>query len=79
MDQFKDFQTIKDIKFDIQKLQSALKDVLSRKSYDDACGTKYIAGISLNQIPHDSDSIKAENIKGIYFPRRVLGHDFKNQ
>jgi len=69
MDLFKDFQTVKDIKFDIKKLQHALKQVLSRKNYDDACGTKYIAGISLNQIPHDSDSIKAENIKGIYWTK----------
>ena len=51
MDLYKDFHTVKDLKFDIKKLQTALKHVLSKKSYDDAAGTKYIAGIALNQIP----------------------------
>jgi len=69
MDLFKDFHIIEDIKFDIKKLQSALKQVRSRKDYDDACGTKYIAGISLNQIPGDSNSIKGENVKGIYWTK----------
>ena len=69
MDLFKDFQTVKDLKFDISKLQKALKEVLSRKSYDDAAGTKYIAGISLNQIPGDPDSVKGENVKGIYWTK----------
>ena len=69
MDLFKDFHTVKDLKFDISKLQNALKEILSRKSYDDAAGTKYIAGISLNQIPGNPDSIKGENIKGIYWTK----------
>ena len=50
-------------------LRKALKQVLLRKEYDDAVGTKYIAGISLNQIPGDPDSIKGENVKGIYWTR----------
>jgi len=69
MNYFKDFHTVEDLKFDILKLRKALKQVLSRKSYDDAAGTKYIAGISLNQIPGDSESIKGENIKGIYWTK----------
>jgi len=69
MDLYKDFHTVKDLKFDIKKLQTALKQVLSKKSYDDAAGTKYIAGISLNQIPGDPNSIKGENIKGIYWTK----------
>ena len=69
MDLFKDFHTVKDLKFDITKLQKALKQVLSRKSYDDAAGTKYIAGIALNQIPGDLSSIKGENVKGIYWTK----------
>ena len=64
-----DFCRVKDFKFDILKLREALKQVLSRKEYDDAVGTKYIAGISLNQIPGDPDSIKGENIKGIYWTK----------
>ena len=64
-----DFCKVKDLKFDILKLRKALKQVLSRKEYDDAVGTKYIAGISLNQIPEDPDSIKGENVKGIYWTK----------
>ena len=64
-----DFCKVKDLKFDILKLREALKQVLSRKEYDDAVGTKYIASISLNQIPEDPDSIKGENVKGIYWTK----------
>ena len=64
-----DFYKVEDLKFDILKLRKALKQVLSRKEYDDAVGTKYIAGISLNQIPGDPDSIKGENVKGIYWTK----------
>ena len=69
MDQLRDFQRVKDLKFDIGKLKEALKVVLSRKDYDDAAGTKYIAGISLNQIPGNPDSIKGENVKGVYWTK----------
>jgi len=69
MDQFKDFRKDKELNFDIVKLRTALDQVLSRKSYDDAAGTKYIAGISLNQIPGDPDSAKGENVKGIYWTK----------
>ena len=64
-----DFSKVEDLKFDILKLRKALKQVLSRKEYDDAVGTKYIAGISLNQIPGDPNSIKGENVKGIYWTK----------
>ena len=64
-----DFYKVEDLKFDILKLRKALKQVLSRKEYDDAVGTKYIAGISLNQIPGNPDSIKGENVKGIYWTK----------
>jgi len=69
MDQFKDFHKVEDLKFDISKLKNALNEVLSKKSYDDAAGTKYIAGISLNQIPGDPNSTKGENVKGIYWTK----------
>ncbi len=69
MDRFNDFLKVDNLKFDIAKLRTALDQVLSRKSYDDAAGTKYIAGISLNQIPGDPDSAKGENVKGIYWTK----------
>jgi len=64
-----DFYKVEDLKFDILKLRKALNQVLLRKEYDDAVGTKYIAGISLNQISGDPDSIKGENVKGIYWTK----------
>ena len=64
-----DFHKVENLKFDISKLQNALKTVLQRKNYDNAAGTKYIAGISLNQIPGDPNSAKGENVKGIYWTR----------
>jgi len=69
MDQFKDFHEVKNLKFDIVKLRDALKVVLSRKTYDDAAGTKYIAGISLNQIPGKASSTTGENVKGVYWTK----------
>ena len=69
MDQFKDFRKVDGMKFDIVKLRTALNQVLSVKSYDDAAGTKFIAGISLNKIPGDPDSAKGENVKGIYWTK----------
>ena len=69
MDQFKDFHKLKDLKFDIVKLREALNQVLSKKMYDDACGTKFTAAIHLNQIPGNPDSIRDENVKGIYWTR----------
>ena len=64
-----DFHKVENLKFDISKLQKALKTVLQRKSYDDAAGTKYIAGISLNQIPDDPESIKGNNVRGVYWTK----------
>ena len=69
MDQFRDFLKVDDLKFDLSKLKIALDQTLTRKSYDDAAGTKYIAGISLNQIPGDPDSARGENVKGIYWTK----------
>ena len=64
-----DFHKVQGLKFDINKLRFSLKTVLQRKTYDDAAGTKYIAGISLNQIPGDPQSISGENVKGIYWTK----------
>ena len=35
MTDFKDFHTVKDLKFDVKKLQHGLKEVLNIKKYDD--------------------------------------------
>ena len=66
---FQDFYTVKDLKFDVNKLQSSLKDVLNRKKYDTANGVKNFAAICLNQIPNKPESIEGNNTRGIYWTK----------
>jgi hypothetical protein len=65
---FNDFQK-QDIKFDITKLKKACDDVLKIKGFDTSLGIPHFAGIPLNQIPGDDDSIKGNNIRGIYWTK----------
>ena len=69
MNNFEDFNTVKNLKFDINKLQKSLKQVLSIKKYDTANGIKNFAAICLNQIPNSPDSIKGNNARGIYWTK----------
>ena len=52
-----DFQK-QDLNFDINKLREACDQVLKIKGFDTSLGIPHFAGISLNQIPGDPDSIK---------------------
>ena len=65
---FNDFQK-QDVKFDISKLKQACDDVLRIKGFDTSLGIPHFAGISLNQIPGDPDSIKGNNVRGIYWTK----------
>ena len=65
---FNDFQK-QDIKFDITKLKKACDDVLKIKGFDTSLGIPHFAGIPLNQIPGDKDSIKGNNLRGIYWTK----------
>ena len=69
MNHFKDFHTVKDLKFDVVKLREALKQVLNIKKYDDANGIKNFAAICLNQVPGKPDSIKGNLARGIYWTK----------
>ena len=69
MDNFSDFHTVKDLKFDVQKLQNALKEVLKIKKYDSANGIKNFAAICLNQIPGKPESTQGNNARGIYWTK----------
>ena len=64
-----DFVKVDDLKFDVVKLREALKQVLSKKGYDTAGGISHFAGISLNQIPGDPESIKGKNVRGVYWTK----------
>jgi hypothetical protein len=69
MNNFSDFHTINDLKFDIVKLQESLKEVLKIKKYDTANGIKNFAAICLNQIPGKPESIKGSNTRGVFWTK----------
>ena len=63
-----DFQK-QNIKFDIDKLRNACNEVLKIKGFDTSLGIPHFAGISLNQIPGDPDSIKGNKVRGVYWTK----------
>ena len=65
---FNDFQK-QDVKFDIIKLKQACDEVLKIKGFDTSLGIPHFAGISLNQIPGDPNSVKGNNVRGIYWTK----------
>ena len=65
---FNDFQK-QDVKFDILKLKHACNEVLKIKGFDTSLGIPHFAGIPLNQIPGDPDSVKGNNVRGIYWTK----------
>ena len=65
---FIDFQK-QDVKFDIIKLKQACDEVLKIKGFDTSLGIPHFAGIPLNQIPGDPDSVKGNNVRGIYWTK----------
>ena len=65
---FNDFQK-QDVKFDIIKLKQACNEVLQIKGFDTSLGIPHFAGIPLNQIPGDEDSINGNNVRGIYWTK----------
>ena len=65
---FNDFQK-QDVKFDITKLKQACDEVLKIKGFDTSLGIPHFAGIPLNQIPGDPDSVKGNNVRGIYWTK----------
>ena len=65
---FNDFQK-QDIKFDISELRKACDQVLKIKGFDTSLGIPHFAGISLNQIPGDPDSIKGSKVRGVFWTK----------
>ncbi len=63
-----DFQK-HDISFDIDRLKNACNEVLKIKGFDTSLGIPHFAGISLNQIPGDPDSIKGNKVRGVYWTK----------
>ena len=66
---FGDFHTVENLKFDVKKLQKALKQVLKIKNYDSANGIKNFAAICLNQIPGKPESTQGHYARGVYWTK----------
>ena len=69
MNNFNDFHTVKDLKFDVKKLKEGLKQVLKIKKYDSANGIKNFAAICLNQIPGKPESTRGNYARGVYWTK----------
>ena len=69
MNNFTDFHTVENLKFDTKKLQEALKQVLKIKKYDTAGGVTNFGAICLNQIPGQPESTKGNNARGVYWTK----------
>ena len=63
---FSDFYQVPDLKFDISRLRQDLDKVLEKKKFDSP-GISHFGAIPVNQIPNDEDSIKGNNIRGVYW------------
>ena len=65
---FNDFQK-QDVKFDINKLQNAYKQILKMKDFSGVEGVSNFGAISLTQIPGDPDSIKGNKARGVFWTK----------
>ena len=64
---YSDFYQVPDLKFDVKKLREDLDIILRKKGFDSPKGVSHFGAIPLNQIPNDKDSIKGNNIRGVYW------------
>ena len=65
---FNDFQK-QDVKFDIDKLQNAYKEILKMKAFSGVDGVSNFGAISLTQIPGDPNSIKGNKARGVFWTK----------
>ena len=65
----KGFYIDPDLKFDISKMQSALKEVDSRVARQSPLGERDINAICLTQIPGDPNSITGGNVRGLFWTK----------
>ena len=63
---FRDFYTIPNLKFDVDKLRSDLDKILKIKNFN-SLGIKNFAAIPINQIPGDKSSTEGHNVRGTYW------------
>ena len=66
---FRDFQKVENMHFDISKLKKGLEEVLKIQNYDSANGIPNFAAICLNQIPGDPNSTKGSKARGVFWTK----------
>ena len=64
---FEDFYQVPDLKFDVSKMRADLDTILKKKGFKSPDGVTNFGAIPINQIPNDENSIKGNNIRGIYW------------
>ena len=65
---FDDFKHL-DLKFDINKLQEAYKEVIKIKNFESPEEVTNFGAISLTQIPGDPESIKGHKARGVFWTK----------
>ena len=65
----KGFYRDPELKFDLDKMQEALKDVDSRVARQSPLGERDINAICLTQIPNDPNSITGGNVRGLFWTK----------
>ena len=65
---FDDFKQL-DLKFDINKLQEAYKEVIKIKNFESPEEVTNFGTISLTQIPGDPESIKGHKARGVFWTK----------
>ena len=65
---FNDFLKL-DIKFDLEKLQEAYKEVIKIKNFESPEEITNFGAISLTQIPGDPESIKGHKARGVFWTK----------
>ncbi len=64
---YSDFYQVPELKFDIGRLRKDLDIILKKKGFTSPKGVSNFGAISLNQIPNDKNSIKGNNVRGVYW------------
>ena len=65
---FQDFQK-QNIKFNINELQNAYKEIIKIKNFDGPEGISNFGAISLTHIPGDPNSIKGHKARGVFWTK----------
>ena len=65
---FSDFYQVPNLEFDIQRMRDDLNKVLKKKKFE-SLGITHFGAIPLNQIPGDENSIKGNNVRGVYWTK----------